>query len=113
MPFELPDLYIEFLFATNGGEGDLGVQPGWLELWAAEDVSSHNRGYEVAESLPGLFGFGSNGAGELLAFDIRGVKPWPIVMVPFIPMQLDDAIQIAGSFEEFSAFIGVPFDAVD
>jgi len=111
VPFELPDLYLQFLATTNGGEGDLGVEPGWLVPWAAEDVCARNEDYKVAEFLPGLFGLGSIGGGELLAFDIRGEKPWPIVSVPFIPMQLEEATQIASSFEALSAFIGVPCHA--
>lgn len=102
----LPSAYLTMLAESNGGEGDLGVNPGWIALWSAEDVPSHNAGYSVAEALPGFFGFGSNGGGELLAFDVRGGEPYPIVMVPFIPMQVEDAVKIAGSFEELRKFIG-------
>ena len=58
------------------------------------------------EFVPGFFGFGSNGGGELLAFDVRGSCPWPIVMIPFIPMEVDEAIKVAGSFDELIYLIG-------
>jgi hypothetical protein len=94
------------LAESNGGEGDLGVAPGWIAFWSAEDVLSHNAGYLVAETLPGFFGFGSSGGGELLAFDVRRGEPYAIVMVPFIPMQAKYAVQVAGSFEELRKHIG-------
>jgi hypothetical protein len=81
----LPASYFEQLAVSNGGEGDLGVQPGWISFWPAEKVVSWNARYRVPEFLPGFFGFASGG-GELLAFDVRRQEPFPIVMVPFIPM---------------------------
>lgn len=51
-----------------------------------------------------------NGVGELLAFDARGSQPWPIVMVPFLPMETDEVVQIAGDIDEFTKAIGAPED---
>src|SRR5512139_3305998 len=73
---ELPEDYIALLHYSNGGEGELGVEPGWFQLWPAEKVMEFNQGYEVETNAPGFFGFGSNGGGEMLAFDMRGGKPW-------------------------------------
>lgn len=103
----LPSGYLAMLEESNGGEGDLSIDPGWIALWCAEDVISNNTGYRVAEYLPGFLGFGSNGGGELLAFDVRRGEPYPIVMVPFIPMAAEDAVQIAHSFEELRKHIGM------
>jgi len=105
-PIKLPDLYLRFLALSNGGEGDLGIAPGWFAPWPAENVAEHNRGYEVVDSLPGFWAFGSNGGGEMFAFDARGSTPWPIVMVPFMPMELEEVVCIAPSFEEFAQAIG-------
>ncbi len=105
-PLRLPPEYIDQLAASDGGEGDLGVQPGWIVLWPADEVLAHNAGYSVSEFLPGFFGFGSNGGGELLAFDIRGSEPYPIVMVPVIPMEVGEAVRIASSFGELRNQIG-------
>jgi hypothetical protein len=107
-PSTLPDSYFAFLGVTNGGEGDLGVEPGWFVPWRAEDVLLNNIEYQLAESAPGLFGFGSNGGGECLAFDLREVGAGRIVMVPFIGMDLQEAIVIAENFDQFALFVGMP-----
>ena len=94
---------------SNGGEGDLGVEPGWVSIWPAQAVLESNGSYPIATHLPGFFGFASNGAGELLAFDMRGDQQWPIVMVPFIPMNPAEVVEIAASFEELRVLFGVSF----
>ncbi len=104
--FPLPEAYLSQLRSSNGGEGDLAIDPGWISLWRAEDVISLNSGYCVPEFVPGLWGFGSNGGGELLAFDLRGAEPYPIVRVPFIPMELSEAVRISDSFEDFRRHVG-------
>src|SRR5262245_58891832 len=53
---ELPEDYIAFLRYSNGGEGELGIQPWWFRIWAAEEVIEANRNYEVHENIPGFFG---------------------------------------------------------
>lgn len=98
---DLPEAYLSILQLSNGGGGPLGVEPGWFQLWPAEEVVPSNRDYQISEYLPGLFGFGSNGGGELLAFDTRREKPWSVVMVPFIPMDEGDVVEIAKDFKEF------------
>jgi hypothetical protein len=106
----LPADYLSFLAATNGGEGDLGIEPGWLQIWPADEVLAHNVGYQVSERLPGSFAFGTNGGGELLVFDTSGAEPFSVLMVPFIPMQVDHAIRIADSFAKLRAHFGVRFE---
>ena len=106
---DLPEEYLTLLQHSNGGEGELGVEPGWFQLWPNEKVIEYNNSYEVAENVPGFFGFGSSGGGELLAFDMRGGKPWKIVMIPFIVMQVEDAIVIADDFGTFVQSIGREF----
>ena len=98
---ELPEDYLSLLRLSNGGGGPLGVEPGWFPLWPVEEVLPSNRDYEVWKSVPGLFGFGSNGGGELLAFDVRRGPPWKIVMVPFVGMGEDDIAEVAEDFAEF------------
>ena len=102
--------YLSFLAASNGAEGDIGLKPGWLIVWSADEVLRHNRGYQVPVSLPGCFAFGTNGGGELLVFDTTQVGPFPVLMVPFIPMQLDHAVTIAKSFSELQTKFGILFE---
>jgi hypothetical protein len=105
----LPGSYLAQLAASNGGEGELGVEPGWISFWPAQEVIGLNATYRVPEFLLGFFGFGSNGGGELLAFDVRSPEPFPVVMVPFVPMDPEDAVQIARSFDELRPLIGDAF----
>src|SRR5687768_1836267 len=80
-PVALPLEYLDLLATSDGGEGELGVEPGWFQLWPAEEVLELNRGCRLPESLPGFFGFGSNGGGELLALDLRGGPPYKVARV--------------------------------
>ena len=106
---ELPEDYLALLRYSDGGEGRLGIEPGWLQLWSSVDVLDHNKGYEIEEYIPGFFGFGSSGGGELLAFDTQSGEPCKIVMIPFIPMSAKEAVVIAKDFEEFIRAIGRDF----
>src|SRR5437773_5948579 len=65
--FSLPQEYLAFLRYSNGGEGFLWIDPGYFQLWSAEEVADYNAGYNVQEFLPGYFAVGSNGGGEMLA----------------------------------------------
>ena len=103
--FELPESYLNWLGQSNGGEGDLSVAPGWYQLWPVEEVLELNQSYEVQENLPGFFGFGSNGGGELFAFDVRSPKQFKVFMIPFIVMNEKDAVEIASDFASFVAAI--------
>jgi hypothetical protein len=35
-PVLLPPDYITYLASSNNGKGDLGVQPGWIQVWSAK-----------------------------------------------------------------------------
>jgi hypothetical protein len=80
-----------------GKEGSLTVEPGWFQLWPPEQVEGWNREYCVHEFAPGFVGFGSNGGGELFAFDASG----RVVMLPMIGMSPQTATLVANSWSEF------------
>ena len=103
---ELPEDYLSFLRKSNGGEGELGVQPCWFQIWRAEDVIEFGAGYEVPKYASGFFAFGSNGGGEILAFDTRIGTPWTIVAIPCIGLKPDEAMLVTSSFKEFVAQMG-------
>jgi hypothetical protein len=105
-PVKLPRSYLSQLESSNGGEGSLSLEPGWVLFWKVEEVLRRNKEYAIAEFLPGFFGFGSNGAGELLAFDLRRSRSAPVVMVPFIGMDPAEAVVVASSFDVFRKAIG-------
>ncbi len=102
----LPEAYYCFLLYSDGGAGKISIEPGWFQIWPSTEVIALNKGYEIEKNIPGFFGFGSNGGGELLAFDLRSNKKCELVMIPFIPMSEDEAIVIANDFEEFIKAIG-------
>ena len=103
---ELPNAYLDLLRYSNGGEGELGIEPGWFQLWPVEEVIELNQSYEVQTNLPGFWGFGSNSGGELLAFDVRRSTPFKVFMIPLIPMDEKAAVKIADDFESFACAMG-------
>ena len=105
-PPQLPAAYFDQLRQSDGGEGSLAIEPCWVVFWPADEVVANNLGYELNKWVPGLFGFGSNGGGELLAFDLRVTGQCPIVMVPFIPLELESVVFVAASFDAFRQHIG-------
>jgi hypothetical protein len=104
--FPLPTSYVELLRSSTGGSGDLARQPGWFVLWSAREVMPQNQAYKVQQQVPGFIAIGTNGGGGLLAFDARRGQTYPVVSIPFIPMQEQEALQIADSFEEFRTLLG-------
>jgi len=60
-----------------------------------------NCGYRVAEYAPGFLGFGSDGGGEMLAFDRVGA----VFMLPFVGMWPKEAKKIGSSWSEVAARI--------
>lgn len=111
-PVPLPASYLALLAITDGGEGDLAVEPGWISLWPSDQVLALNASYAVSEFAPGLFGIGSNGGGELIAFDFSLGDVAPVVSVPFIPMTRELARPLAGSFDALVPLLGVDRGAV-
>jgi hypothetical protein len=93
----IPDDYARHF--ENGGqtEGSLSVDPGWFVLWPPADVAAMNEAYDVAGYAPGFIGFGSNGGGEMLAFDGQN----RVVMLPFIGMAPSEVQQVAACWADF------------
>ena len=98
LPFPLPDDYVNFLFFSNGAEGDIGNN--YLAIWRIEDLVSRNKACSVESCVLGLFLFGSDGGGEAYGFDYRGEKTI-IVNVPFIGMNWKTAIKKGDNFLDF------------
>lgn len=103
---DLPEDYLNFMRHSNGGEGELGIQPGWFQLWEAENVIQFGIEYEVPKYAPGFFAFGSNGGGELLAFEITNDGGRPVVILPCIGIETNAAVRVAANFADFAAQMG-------
>jgi hypothetical protein len=102
----LPNSHLAFLTAANGAEGNLGVEPGWFQLWPAQEVVSLNASYELAKYLPGFIAIGSNGGGELFVLFAPAGEASAVYMVPAIGMAANTIILVAPSFGEFAAAFG-------
>jgi hypothetical protein len=104
---ELPLAYLQLLAFSNGGEGPLPVQPWNFCLDPAEVASQNWREQTFAEFFPGFFVFGSNGAGELFAFDLRVANPWPVVALDSANCDLRDTVlSVAKNFDAFMGVLG-------
>jgi SMI1 / KNR4 family (SUKH-1) len=104
--FALPNKYLSFLSYSNGGEGFLDIEPGYFQLWHAEEILEHNQRYHVDECLPKVVAIGSSGGGEMLTIRKRSESHCPVYMIPFIVMDEREAIQIACDFETFAMALG-------
>lgn len=95
---KLPDDYVSFFLRSNGADGTVG-ETGYLSLCPIQELLDYNRGYRVNDFAPGLLLIGSDGGGEAFAFDLRDPS-MPIVGVPFVGMNLNEAKRMAPSFTE-------------
>jgi hypothetical protein len=66
-------------------------------LWPEGEIAALNESYHVHEFAPDLLAFGSDGGGEMLAFDRFG----RVLMLPFILMDESEAVVMADSWHAF------------
>jgi SMI1 / KNR4 family (SUKH-1) len=104
----LPTEYLQLLAFSNGGEGPLAVQPWNFCLDSAEEATKYQSERTFEEFFPGFFVFGGNGAGELLALDLRGAAPWPVVAIDSTNCDLSESVlRVAKDFGVFLSLVGV------
>jgi hypothetical protein len=101
----LPTEYLDFLQRCNGGSGCLDVPPYYLRLWPVGEVAANNLDYEMPTNIPGFLGFADAGGCDFLAFDTRTPNSWKIYSIPFVPMELRDAVLVAHDFSELLAHV--------
>lgn len=105
-PVELPASYYQLLAFSDGGEGPLPVNPFNLCLDASNQVTEAIRTKNYGQpDLADFVVFGGSGGGEILAFDLRGVAPWPIVTIDMV-VGAASAEQVAPDFDAFMELIG-------
>jgi hypothetical protein len=101
----LPAAYLSLLALGNGGEVGLSVSPLTLCLDSAEVALEHWR--SGTYTMSGVFVFGGNGGGELLAFDLRNAGEWPVVA--FDPIDPEGSIEVvAPDFDGLLALVEAP-----
>jgi hypothetical protein len=97
LAWTFPGDYVAFLRTSNGTLGML-ASGDYIDLWAVEDLPRLNCGYQFPEYCPAAVAFGTNGGGEAFVFRRSNGH---IAIVPFIGMEIDDAIDIAPAFTDF------------
>ena len=110
-PVKLPDDYVRLLRSTNGCEGELAIEPGWVQLWSTEDIFNLNQSYAVEEFHPGYFGFGSSGGGVMFAFNVHSAQSSAVFGIPFDSIDPDDIVVVANDFSTFARAMGYPWTA--
>lgn len=99
MSITLPDDLKHFIAEHGLFEGfTRNYSPGYVELWAIEEIPQQNAAIEMDVYAPGFLAFAGNGGGEVLAFDATGA----VYMIPLIGMEAEQAIKIADTFAKFS-----------
>ena len=110
VPWKLPAEYLAFLSYSNGGEGELGIRPGWFHIWSAEEVVGVNESYQVAEYHPGYFGFGTSLGGVMCAFDMLAGPPHKVYGIPSDSIDPVDIDLVADDFLAFVRAMGRPWE---
>jgi len=103
MGLQFPIDYRQFIMNYNGGEGSIGSNS-YIVLWSLNDITELNEAYEVNLFAPGLLLFGTDGANNAYAYDMRSVEKI-IVEVPFIGMDLDEITMCAENLIEFLDYL--------
>lgn len=97
----LPPDYLNFLRFSNGGQLTSSTYPRCRRLWSIRDVLGNNRDYEIARWVPGYIGIGDDGGEVVIGFDTRTGLPYPVVVIPFAPMEWVAAVTVATDFDTF------------
>src|SRR5919106_3881199 len=93
-----PSDYVEFMLASNGGEGFVGES--YVRIEPIEELMSDDLRASLPDERAGLVVFGSNGALEAFAFDTRGPE-LRIVMFPWIGIDEEEVIEQGRTFTDF------------
>jgi hypothetical protein len=96
MSINLPADYLAYVESDGVSESTTDGDPGYFQLWPPDEVEELNEKLGVATMAPGFLGFGSDGGGELLAFDKKGA----VFMLPMVGMEAKYAKKIANSWTE-------------
>jgi hypothetical protein len=95
-----PKEYVDFLFWSNGGVGELGEN--YVSFWRCEDIVQLNKDYGIQKYLTENFvAFGTDGGGECYAFDYGNSKNPKIVQCALGALDIDELIYVADTFSEF------------
>jgi len=97
-PEEIVKLYLKF----NGGCGFIGEM--YVTFYTLKELKELNDIYSEIDEVQGYFVIGSDGGGESFGF-LKDQVPTDFLMVPFIPMNLENAKVIGKTFDEFIDYL--------
>jgi len=100
-PPNLPNTYLKFMRATNGGSGEGPFNAGWVEVWPVGEAMERNEELGILQRLPGFFAFGSDGADRVYVFDIREEDGAAVCSVSAEKVEAGGVDELTGSFSEF------------
>ncbi len=100
----VPPEYIEFLRYSNGGIGEIPVDPGQFILWRAEDLEAKNKMFQCERN--DWFAFGSSGGGSYFVFSTRE-QGFPVYQTDANAIGDPDGTEkVAENFLEFLRLFG-------
>jgi hypothetical protein len=80
---------------------ELETNPYLCEFWPRAELDKYNEEYEIEQYAPGFFGFATSGGGEMYAISPSD----SIVVLPFIGMEPEVAVEIASSWSKFEGML--------
>jgi SMI1 / KNR4 family. len=97
---DFPKSYVDFLFWSNGGEGEIGEN--YISLWDCENITQLNNDYGIQKYLTEDFvAFGTDGGGNCFAFDFRIQRNPRIVKCALGDLDINELSYVAETFTEF------------
>jgi hypothetical protein len=102
MKISVPREYVDYLEKGGRTESLTKDEPGYFILWPLADIEKMNAEYQVTEFMHDFLGFGSDGGGEMLAFDAAGAV-WKLPFVGY--SSKEDAWKVADRWTEVAARI--------
>ena len=98
MSIALPNDYVAYIEGDGASEECTDGLPGYFQLWQPDEIEANNKDLQIETHAPGFLGFGTDGGGELLAFDASGA----VFMLPLVGMEPRYANRIADSWNEIA-----------
>jgi hypothetical protein len=108
----LPPGLLRFLSWSDGGEGPLPVEPGWILLDGAGFLLNTLEDEDLAVVNASLLMIGQGRGGEWIALDMRGGGPGAVVWFDGDLLDQFEAVQTAGELDGRIHRIADDFDAL-
>ena len=107
-----PVIYKHFLESSNGGSGDIPVEPGWIEFWSTDELQSLNDEYAVSAYLSRMLAIGTSGGGEIFVVETTSTD-WPVFIVRAEWIRESTLKPVASSFEGLMKMLGTSWTQVE